>query len=209
MLFRSNLGLRSADDPYRPVFGIMVTLVVAGTALLVTNIRRSDSGHKLLAVRANERAAEGIAIDVAWTKLSGFAFGSFVAGLMGAFVAYRFGSVSSNSFTFFSSLTLLSFAYLGGIASVSGAILAGLLAADGIGFKAMDAGWKRLGIEFGRWQIVVAALGLVWVAVRNPEGLAGTFRRLLKGWRDRWTWNDLESVEPSDGQLSPATRSVD
>ncbi len=184
-LFGVNLGLRSDDDPYRPVFGVMVTIVVALVAVLVANLRRSDTGHKFLSVRSNERAAEAIAIDVARTKLLGFAVSSFIAGLMGTLIAYRFGSVSANSYTFFSSMVLLAFAYLGGIASISGAVLAGVFASDGIGFKALDSGWARLGIEFGRWEIIVGAIGLVFMAVKNPEGLAGTVHRVGRRWAAR------------------------
>ena len=184
-LFGINLGLRSEDDPYRPVFGVMVTIVVALIAVLVANVRRSDTGHKFLSVRSNERAAESIAIDVARTKLLGFAVSSFIAGLMGTLIAYRFGSVSANSYTFFSSMVLLAFAYLGGIASISGAVLAGVFASDGIGFKALDSGWARLGIEFGRWEIIVGAIGLVFMAVKNPEGLAGTVHRVGRRWAAR------------------------
>lgn len=184
-LFGLNLGLRSDDDPYRPIFGVMVTIVVALVAIGVANIRRSDTGHKFLSVRSNERAAEAIAIDVARTKMLGFAVSAFIAGLMGTFVAYRFGSVSANSYTFFSSLVLLAFAYLGGIASISGAVLAGVFASDGIGFKALDSGWNRLGIEFGRWQIIVGAIGLIVMAVKNPEGLAGTVHGVGRRWAAR------------------------
>ena len=93
-LFGINLGLRSADDPYRPVFGILVTVVVALIALMVANLRRSGTGQRMLAVRSNERAAAGIAINTAATKLLAFGISSFIAGLMGSMIAYRFGSIS-------------------------------------------------------------------------------------------------------------------
>ena len=82
-------------------------------------------------------------------------------------------------------MVLLAFAYLGGIASISGAVLAGVFASDGIGFKALDSGWARLGIEFGRWEIIVGAIGLVFMAVKNPEGLAGTVHRVGRRWAAR------------------------
>jgi hypothetical protein len=63
---------------------------------------------------------------------------------------------------------------------VSGAIVAGLLVADGIGFKAMNTGWERLGIDFGRWELVVGAVGLVIMAVQNPDGIAGAGQRLRR-----------------------------
>jgi branched-chain amino acid transport system permease protein len=159
------------------VFGILVTVVVALIALMVANLRRSGTGRRMLAVRSNERAAAGIAINTAATKLLAFGISSFIAGLMGSMIAYRFGSISDISFSFFASLTLLAFTYLGGISSVTGALIAGFLAADGIGFKLINKGWASLGVDFGRWQVLVGAAGLVITAVQNPEGIAGAFQR--------------------------------
>jgi branched-chain amino acid transport system permease protein len=72
---------------------------------------------------------------------------------------------------------LLAFTYLGGISSVTGALIAGFIAADGIGFKLINKGWASLGVDFGRWQVLVGAAGLVITAVQNPEGIAGAFQR--------------------------------
>jgi branched-chain amino acid transport system permease protein len=179
-LFGLDLGLRNATDPYRPHFGVFVTVVVAVLALLVANIRRSNTGRRLLAARSNERAAAGVGIGIASTKLLAFAMSSFIAGIAGTLIAYRFGSISDASFGFFASLTLLAFAYLGGISSVSGAIIAGVLAADGIGFKLLNSAWAKLHVDFGKWQLLVGAIGLVITAVQNPAGIAGTGKRFRR-----------------------------
>lgn len=176
-LFGLDMGLRNATDPYRPEFGIFVTICVALLALLVANIRRSGTGRQMLAVRSNERAAAATGINTSATKLLAFGTSSFIAGVMGTLVAYRFGSISDTSFGFFASLTLLAFAYLGGITGVSGAILAGMLAADGIGFKVLNGLWASLGVNFGRWQILVGAIGLIVTAVQNPDGIVGAIGR--------------------------------
>ncbi|MCB0993849.1 MAG: branched-chain amino acid ABC transporter permease, partial [Acidimicrobiales bacterium] len=172
-LFGLDLGLQSATSVYRPQFGLFVTVVVALLGIAVSNLHRSATGRRMLAVRSNENAAAAVGINAAATKLLSFGLSSFIAGVAGTLVAYRFGSISDASFNLFASLTLLAFAYLGGITSVAGAAIAGLLAADGIGFKAMSAGWSRAGIDFGRWELVVGAVGLVITAVRYPQGIAG------------------------------------
>ena len=176
-IFGIDLGLRNSDDPYRPVFGIFVTLCVALLAILVVNVRRSATGRHMLAVRSNERAAAATGINTSATKLIAFGLSSFIAGVMGTLFAYRFGSISDSSFGFFASLTVLAFAYLGGITGVAGALLAGVVAADGIGFRILDGMWERLGVDFGRWQIMVGALGLTITAIQNPDGIAGALGR--------------------------------
>jgi branched-chain amino acid transport system permease protein len=177
-LFGLDLSLQNATDVYRPHFGLFVTGVVALLALAVSNLHRSATGQRMLAVRSNENAAAAVGINAAATKLLSFGLSSFIAGVAGTLVAYRFGSISDASFNLFASLTLLAFAYLGGITSVGGAAIAGLLAADGIAFKVMNAGWSRAGVDFGRWELVVGAVGLIVTAVRYPEGIAGVGGRL-------------------------------
>lgn len=175
-----DLGLQTAGDPYRPHFGVFVTVVVALLALAVANLRRAATGRAMLAVRGNENAAAAAGVNVAATKLMAFGVSSFIAGVGGTLLAYRFGSISDASFGLFASLTLLAFAYVGGITSVAGALVAGAVCAGGIGFKAMDSLWAHAGVRFGRWELVVGAVGLVVTAVKNPDGLAATGALVLR-----------------------------
>ncbi|HEY2436601.1 MAG TPA: ABC transporter permease, partial [Solirubrobacteraceae bacterium] len=61
-------------------FGLIVLVIVA---LLVSNLRRSSTGRKLLALRSNERAAAAAGIAVSRTKVQAFAVSAFIAGLGG------------------------------------------------------------------------------------------------------------------------------
>ena len=74
----------------------------------------------MLAVRANERSAAGIGVNVIRVKIASFAIASFIAGLGGCLLAYRQGVVTFDSFTALGGLALLSTAYLAGITSVWG-----------------------------------------------------------------------------------------
>ena len=86
----------------------------------------------MLAVRSNERAAAGAAIDVRNVKLIAFGISAFIAGVAGTLYAYNFGSVSADRFSVPLALSLIAFAYAGGITLVSGAVFAGLIAAQGL-----------------------------------------------------------------------------
>jgi branched-chain amino acid transport system permease protein len=159
-----------------PVFGLFCLVVVVGIALLVTNLRRSGTGRRLLAVRTNERAAAAGGVDVARMKLLAFGLSSFIAGLGGALSAYRFGSVSATSFGSFASISFLAFAYLGGISSVTGAIIGGALVAGGVGFTLMESSFHVDPV----FTNLLGGLGLVVTAIANPEGLAGGVSRLAR-----------------------------
>lgn len=167
-----DFGLILGTNPSRPVFGLFLLAVTVVLAVLVANLRRSGSGRRILAARSNERAASAVGIDVARTKLQAYAISSFIAGVGGCLIAYRFGSVSDSSFGVVASLTAVSFAYLGGITSISGAVTAGLLASSGVAFFAMS----QLTGKVGTWEAFIGGVALIVMAVTNPEGIAGGIR---------------------------------
>ena len=129
----------------------------------------------MLAARSNERAASSAGIDVARVKLQVFAVSSFIAGLGGCLIAYRFGSVSDSSFGTIASLTALAVAYLGGITCVSGAVTAGVLATSGVAFYGLTQATGSV----GQWEALIGGVLLIVMAVTNPEGIAGGIRARL------------------------------
>lgn len=181
-----------AIDPLRTVtfsrgkganswFGVFCLLVVVALCYAVANLRKSDTGKRLLATRSNERAAAAAGIDVARTKIIAFAIASAAAGIGGALVGYRFGKVDQPYFGDTQSLAFLAFAYLGGIASVSGAVAAGFLVPAGIVFTILQTVFK-VPPEF---TLILGGLGLIVSAVLNPEGIAGGVRLQLLARRKR------------------------
>lgn len=167
-----DLGLVYGTKVSRPIFAVFLIVVLALLGLMVANIRRSGSGRVMLAVRGNERAAAAIGIDVTRVKMTMFALSSFIAGVGGTLIAYRFGSVSDLSYGVIASLTALSVAYLGGITSVSGAVTAGIVAQAGIAFYAMS----RIFDGLGSWEALIGGVLLIVTAIMNPEGIAGGIR---------------------------------
>jgi branched-chain amino acid transport system permease protein len=162
------------DTLPNPWFGVFCLAVVILLVVFVVRLRTSSLGQRMLAVRANERAAAAAGINVARTKLVGFALSAFVAGIGGALSGYRFGSVSPLFFGSMASLTLLAFAYLGGITTIGGAVAGGMLVAGGVAFTAADE-WFGIGADY---TLLVAGVGLILTAVCNPEGIAGAWSRL-------------------------------
>jgi branched-chain amino acid transport system permease protein len=168
-----DLGLILGTKSSRPVFGIFLVVVLGLLTVVVANIRRSASGRRMLATRSNERAAAAVGISVASTKLVMFALSSFIAGIGGTLIAYRFGSVSDLSFGTVASLVALTVAYLGGITSVGGALTAGLVATSGLAFFATS----RIIHSMGPWEALIGGVLLIFTAIKNPEGIAGAVRQ--------------------------------
>jgi ABC-type branched-subunit amino acid transport system permease subunit len=168
-LFGVDLGISGsqASDYPRLVFGLVALATFVGLALMVVNLRRSPTGAHCLAVRANERAASAIGINAAAVKVLVFGVSAFIAGAAGGLIGYQQSRLSPESFSIFVSLGLLSIAYIGGIATVRGAIFAGLvLAPGGLAFTALER-W----FSIGRYQPLVAGVGVILSAILNPDGV--------------------------------------
>ncbi len=174
-LFGLDLGVGTGRAFPRMEFGLLCLLTLVAVAWSVARLRTSTLGSAMLAVRANERSAAGIGVNVTRVKIASFAIASFIAGIGGSLFAYRQGVVTFASFTAIGGLGLLATAYLAGITSVSGGVLAGVLASSGIVFLALDR-WAHL----GSWFTVLTGVGVIAVLIRFPEGLATGGHALAK-----------------------------
>lgn len=174
-LFGLDLGVGTGRAFPRMEFGLLCLLTLVVIAWGVAWLRTSPLGSAMLAVRANERSAAGIGVNVTGVKLASFAIASFIAGIGGSLFAYRQGVVTFTSFTAIGGLALLATVYLAGITSVWGGILGGILASSGVVFLAFDR-WAHL----GEWFAIITGVGLIATLIRYPEGLAAGGHELAK-----------------------------
>jgi ABC-type branched-subunit amino acid transport system ATPase component/ABC-type branched-subunit amino acid transport system permease subunit len=206
-LFGVNLGVGVGRAFPRMEFGLLCLFTLIGVAYGVARLRTSSLGSAMLAVRANERAATGIGVDVVRVKIAAFALASFIAGIGGSLLAYKQGVVTFTSFTALGGLALLATAYLAGITSVSGGVLGGLLASSGVAFLAMDR-WLHL----GRWFTIIVGVAVIAILILFPEGLAASGHRLAHELRRFRVFRPLRSAPPPRAHTlthSDATLAVD
>ena len=166
-LFGVDLDGRTHPERY----GVFVLVVLGLSVLLVASLRRSVSGRRMLAVRADETAAAASGINVRKVKLQAFGLASFVAALGGGLMAYRAGRVSESSFVVFQSINFFALAYIGGIATIGGA-LAGTLLAQGAPFSL----WLRNAIGSDQVSQTLSGVGLVTTVITQPDGVANLVR---------------------------------
>lgn len=148
-------------------YGVVVLVFLMVCVALIANLRRSVSGRRMLAVRADETAAAASGISVKKVKLQAFALSAFIAALAGGLMAYRAGRVSESSFNTFQSINFFAIAYIGGIATIGGA-LAGTFLAPGAPF----ALWLRNAIGSDQVSQTLAGVGLVVTVITQPDGVA-------------------------------------
>ncbi|AFR50837.1 ABC transporter permease [Gordonia sp. KTR9] len=167
-IFGLDLGVRDGTNLVTIRFSLMVLIVVAIATLVVLRFMGGSTGRAFLAVRSNERAASSVGINVAATKLLGFALSAFLAGIGGCLIGYSRGQLSAGSFTVMIGLTLLAMTYVGGITSFAGAVLAGIIGPLGVGYVFLNQT-----LDLGEYYELFAAGSLLLMAVLNPVGVAG------------------------------------
>jgi branched-chain amino acid transport system permease protein len=156
-----------------PILGFVFAGVVVLLCLLVANLRRSQLGQQMLAVRSNERAAAAAGINVAYVKFAAYALSSFIAGTAGWMYAYNFGSVTASRFGILIALSFVAFAYIGGITMVSGAVFGGLIATEGLFSHFIESGFSNNWSLSGNWLLLFGGLVLIFNLIAFPEGVAG------------------------------------
>jgi branched-chain amino acid transport system permease protein len=175
-LFGLNLsvvGKSGLSDHYS--FTIFVLVVLAGLAIIVSNLRKSATGRRFLAVRANERAAAASGINVTRTKLLAFAFAAGIAGVSGALLAFQQQNISNANFDPLLGLALLAFAYLGGISSIAGALVGGIIATSGVWAYFLQSHFNNL----ENYWVLFGGLGLILTAILNPLGIAPAVQEMV------------------------------
>jgi branched-chain amino acid transport system permease protein len=119
-------GFRGLDGSLpSPVFGFVALIVAVLAYIVVANLRRSDLGQQMLAVRSNERAAAAAGVDVRAVKIQACTIASALAGVAGALFAYNYGTISASSFDTSLALSLVASVYVLGVTMAQGAVLAG------------------------------------------------------------------------------------
>ena len=157
-------------------FALLALAALAGSALVVMNLRRGRVGRRMLAVRANERAAASLGMNITAVKLYAFVIGGALAALAGVLLAYQ------NSFAVFSGYEVIGNIYavalgvIGGIGSVLGALVGGAAAPDGIVAQAFSS----LG-DVAQWVQLFGGLAVMLTAMFMPDGAAlGALRALQR-----------------------------
>lgn len=160
------ISISGVDHPQR--YATVVLMLFVATALVVANVRRSRTGRRLIAVRANERAAAALGIDVRAAKLYAFGLSSAIAALAGVLTGFRSTSVVLSDFASFDSITALGLAVIGGTGFLVGPLFGATFAAGTVGARFGDLVLPGL----SDWMPLIGGIILVLTLVGNQDGIA-------------------------------------
>jgi ABC-type branched-subunit amino acid transport system ATPase component/branched-subunit amino acid ABC-type transport system permease component len=137
--------------------------------IAVANVRRSQSGRRMIAVRESERAARALGIDVYSVKLYAFSLGAAIAAGGGIVLAYRNPTLTyGTGYDYTQSLSLLADGVVGGLGSVAGALVGAFsLAAGGIMYQVLATLLRGHDQVF----VLIGGLGLIYVLWDASDGV--------------------------------------
>lgn len=162
-LFGIHLDIYQTTDY---IYYLMVILMLI-TVFITTRLKNSRIGRAWVALREDEIASVAMGIDMATTKLTAYALGGALAGLVGVIFAAKTTFINPDSFTFMESAIVLSIVVLGGMGSIIGVIIAAFV-------LILLPEYLR---AFSEYRMLVFGACLVLMMVFRPEGLISNVRR--------------------------------
>ncbi|MEV8543485.1 branched-chain amino acid ABC transporter permease/ATP-binding protein [Streptomyces sp. NPDC051572] len=183
------ISISGVDHPQRYAAVVLVLFVAA--TLVVANVRRGRTGRRLIAVRANERAAAALGIDVRAAKLYAFGLSSAIAALAGVLTGFRSTSVVFSDFASFDSVTALGLAVIGGVGFLVGPLFGATFAAGTVGARFGDLVVPGL----SDWMPLIGGIILVLTLVGNQDGIGKELGKQAAGLRHR--------LSPKPGTTAP------
>ena len=108
------------DSDRRFFLTIFIFLIIM--LWIAVNLCRTKYGRAFIAIRDNDRAAEGMGIPIFRYKLLSFGISSFYAGFAGALLAYYMVSITTEPFNLGLSVEYIAMIIIGGLGSITGSI---------------------------------------------------------------------------------------
>jgi len=151
-------GLRGQPDyASLPV----IFLWTVGCVWMINNYVSSTMGKALNTIRDDEIAAEAMTIDTRHTKMVGFMFAAFWAGIAGGLYAHSLRYINPAMFGVQNLAEVLAMVYFGGLNSVYGSIV------GAVSLSLLSEALRPL--EIFKW--IIIPLLLILVMVFRPTGL--------------------------------------
>jgi ABC-type branched-subunit amino acid transport system ATPase component/branched-subunit amino acid ABC-type transport system permease component len=182
------LNVSAISEPNRYAVLALIALIIA--AIITANVRRGVAGRRLLAIRANERAAASLGIDVPKAKLFAFTIGSMLAALGGIVIGFGNSTIIFSTFSTIPSVEGVSQAILGGVGWIPGAVIGGFIQTSGVFSQALNS---LVGASYVAYVPLGAAALLLIVIANQPDGAAPIMAGQL-----RWVATKLRLAKPVD-----------
>jgi branched-chain amino acid transport system permease protein len=150
---------------------------------VAVNLMRTRFGRAFIAIRDNDRAAEGMGIPIFKYKLLSFAISSFYAGFAGGLAAYYIGSITPEPYTLFLSVEYIAMIIIGGLGSIPGSVFGAIFIMllnellSGATTFFMNLGTLTVvALQIAPLREFIYGLAIVLFIIFEPKGLAEVWR---------------------------------
>jgi branched-chain amino acid transport system permease protein len=158
--------------------------------LVATNLLRTRYGRAFIAIRDNDRAAEGMGIPIFRYKLLAFAISSFYAGFAGALWAYYIASITPEPFTLALSIEYIAMIIIGGLGSIPGSVFGAVfitilneVLSGAAQFFMNVGGLSGIALTIAPLREFIFGLTIVLFIIFEPKGLADIWRIIRSSFR--------------------------
>lgn len=186
----SDAKLFGIDLTNDTVFYFVIFFFFSVMTWMAVNLIRTRFGRAFIAIRDNDRAAEGMGIPIFKYKLLSFAVSSFYAGFAGALFAYYMLSVTPEPFSLELSIEFIAMIIIGGLGSIPGSIFGTIFivllnevlshAAELLMNMGVSTG---IAITIAPLREFVFGLAIVLFIIFEPKGLAEVWRVIRSSFR--------------------------
>jgi len=171
-------------------FYYLIFITLIGMGWIAINLTRTRYGRAFIAIRDNDRAAEGMGIPIFRYKLLSFGISSFYAGCAGALWASYMGSITVEPFNLALSVEYIAMVIIGGLGSIAGSIYGAIfitLLNEALRFMTgllMNSGMVAAsGLNMAPLREFVFGLAIVMFILVEPRGLAELWRIIRSSFR--------------------------
>ena len=151
---------------------------------------RTKFGRAFIAIRDNDRAAEGMGIAIFRYKLLSFGISSFYAGFAGALWAYYMVSITAEPFTLTLSVEYIAMVIIGGLGNIPGSIFGAVFITAlneilrWITGLLMNTGFfAEAGLNVAPLREFVFGAAIVLFILLEPRGIAEVWRIIRSSFR--------------------------
>ena len=167
-------------EPDVKLYFLFVLLAVF-TILCAANLRRSNSGRAMMAVRDHDLAAAVLGVNPARYKIIAFGISSFFAGIAGAMYGFKAAFITIDPpFNLNMSVEYIAIIVIGGASTVSGAVLGALF--FGIVRPMAERAVGEIGmleaLTSTQQSMLVLAVLVIGFMLVEPRGLQGIWQRV-------------------------------
>ncbi|MCW2897354.1 MAG: amino acid/amide transporter rane protein 2, family / amino acid/amide transporter [Actinomycetia bacterium] len=161
------LDISSVFHPRTYAYVCLAGFAIAAVAVTVLHGR--PSGRRLLAIRANERAATALGVRVARSKIFAFALGGAITALGGILLVFRDQFILYTNFQALDSVNLIGLATVGGVGYPSGSVWGAQLQPGAWGAQLGDT---IFGQGFAQWLTLATGVIFLVMLLQSPHGMA-------------------------------------